>query len=219
MKNKILVISPHPDDEVLGCGGTIAKYSDEGDEVYLCIVTKAYTPDWSMEFIENRPEEVKKANRILGIKKTYFLDFPTVKLDTIPQKDLNEAISKVINEIKPDIVYFPHKGDLNKDHRLVFESSLVATRPLHHKIKRILSYECLSETEWGQSIEAFNPNVYVDITKTLKTKIEAMKVYESEVKPHPHPRSLEMINILAKMRGGAVGLEAAESFILIREII
>ena len=216
---KVLIIAPHPDDEVLGCGGTIAKHSKLGDVFYLCIVTKAYTPDWSEEFLKNRPKEIEKANKILGIKKTYFLDYPTVKLDTIPQKELNEAISKVVNEVKADILYIPHKGDMNKDHRLVFETSLVATRPINHKIKKILSYECLSETEWGQPIEPFTPNVYVDISDTIKTKIEAMKAYESEIKPYPHPRSLEMINILAKMRGGVVGLNAAEAFILIREVI
>ena len=216
---KILIIAPHPDDEVLGCGGTVAKHSKQGDEVYLCIVTKAYLPDWSEEFIKNRPKEIEKANKILGIKKTYFLDYPTVKLDTIPQKELNNSISKVVAEVKPEIVYIPHKGDVNKDHRLIFEASLVATRPQDHKIKKILSYECLSETEWGQPIEPFTPTVYVDISDTIKTKIGAMKAYESEIKQYPHPRSLEMINILAKMRGGVVGLNAAEAFILIREVI
>lgn len=216
---KALVIAPHPDDEVLGCGGTIAKHAKQGEEVSLCIVTKAYTPDWSEEFIKNRPKEIEKANKILGIRKTFFLDYLTVKLDTIPQKELNEAISKVVNEVKPDILYIPHKGDVNKDHRLVFEASLVATRPINHKIKKVLSYESLSETEWGQPIEPFTPNVYIDISDTIKTKIEAMKAYESEIKPYPHPRSLEMINILAKMRGGVVGFDAAEAFILIREVI
>jgi LmbE family N-acetylglucosaminyl deacetylase len=216
---KILIIAPHPDDEVLGCGGTIAKHAKNGDEVYLCIVTKAYTLDWSEEFLKNRPKEIERANKILGIKKTYFLDYPTVKLDTFPQKELNDSIFKVVAEVKPEIVYIPHKGDINKDHRLIFEASLVATRPINHKIKKILSYESLSETEWGQPIEPFTPNVYIDISDTIKTKIEAMKAYESEIKPYPHPRSLEMINILAKMRGGVVGLDAAEAFILIREVI
>jgi LmbE family N-acetylglucosaminyl deacetylase len=216
---KTLVIAPHPDDEVLGCGGTIAKHAKQGDEVYLCIVTKAYTPEWSEEFLKNRPKEIEKVNKILGIKKTYFLDYPTVKLDTFPQKELNESISKIIAEVKPEIVYIPHKGDINKDHRLVFEASLVATRPINHKIKKILSYESLSETEWGQPIDPFTPNVYVDISDMIKTKIEAMKAYKGEIKPYPHPRSLEMINILAKMRGGVVGLNAAEAFILIREVI
>lgn len=216
---KILIIAPHPDDEVLGCGGTVAKHSKRGDEVYLCIVTKAYTPDWSEEFLKNRPKEIEKSNKILGIKKTYFLDYLTVKLDTIPQKELNEAISKVVNEVNPDILYIPHKGDLNKDHRLVFESCLVATRPANHKVKRILSYETLSETEWGQSIEPFIPNVYIDISETFEAKIEAMKAYESELKQYPHPRSLEIVEALAKKRGSEVGVKAAEAFILIREIV
>jgi len=216
---KILIIAPHPDDEVLGCGGTIAKYAKNGSEVYLCVVTKGYTPDWSEEFLKNRPKEIEKANKILGIKKTYFLDYPTVKLDTIPQKELNEAISKVVNEVKPDILYIPHKGDLNKDHRLVFESSLVATRPANHKVKKILSYETLSETEWGQPIEVFIPNVYVDISETLGKKIEAMKAYGSELKQYPHPRSLEIIETLAKKRGSEVGVKFAEAFILIKEIV
>ena len=216
---KILIIAPHPDDEVLGCGGTVAKHSKRGDEVYLCIVTKAYTPDWSEEFLKNRPKEIEKSNKILGIKKTYFLDYLTVKLDTIPQKELNEAISKVVNEVNPDILYIPHKGDLNKDHRLVFESSLVATRPANHKIKRISSYETLSETEWGQPIEPFIPNVYVNISETFEIKIEAMKAYESELKQYPHPRSLEIVEALAKKRGSEVGVKFAEAFMLVREIV
>lgn len=216
---KVLVITPHPDDEVLGCGGTISKHSNQGDEVYNCIITKAYTPDWSEEFIENREKEIEKANKILGIKNTYFLDYPTVKLDTIPQKELNEAIYKVVDEVKPDVTYIPHKGDLNKDHRLIFESSLVATRPVNHKVKKILSCETLSETEWGQSIEPFIPNVYVDVSETFEKKIEAMKAYESELKQYPHPRSLEIIEALAKKRGSEIGVNFAEAFVLIREVI
>lgn len=215
---KALVIAPHPDDEVLGCGGTIPKHSLRGDDVYLCVVTEAYTPDWSEEFIKGRSEEVTKANKILGIKKTYFLGHPTVKLDTIPQKTLNESIAKVVDIIKPDVVYIPHKGDLNKDHRLIFEAALVATRPTIHTVKRVLSYECLSETEWGQSIEPFVPNVYIDISDTLNTKIKAMGVYRSEMKPYPHPRSQEAITALAMKRGSEVGSIYAEAFMLIREV-
>jgi len=215
---KILVIAPHPDDEVLGCGGTIKRYSKKGDEVCLCIVTKAYTPDWSEEFIKNRPKEIEQASKILGIKKTYFLDYPTAKLDTISQKELNEAISKVINEVRSDILYIPHEGDLNKDHRLVFQSALVAIRPVKHKIKKVLSYETLSETEWGQLIKPFIPNVYVDISETFEKKREAMEAYKSELQKYPHPRSLDMIEALAKKRGSEAGLKFAEAFILIREI-
>jgi len=216
---KVLVIAPHPDDEVLGCGGTIARHTGKKDDVHLCIVTKAYTPDWSEEFLKNRSEEIAESNRILGIKKTRFLDYPTAKLDTFPQKTLNEEISAVVNAVEPDIVYIPHRGDLNKDHRLVFEASLVATRPLKHRIKRILSYETLSETEWGQPIGPFVPNVYVDISETFGDKIKAMEAYASEIKPYPHPRSLEIIEALAKKRGSEAGVRSAEAFVMIREVV
>src|SRR3990172_107585 len=143
---KVLVIAPHPDDEVLGCGGTIEKHTKEGDEVYLCIVTKAYTPDWSEEFIKNRPKEIQKANDVLGIKKTFFLDLPTAKLDTIAQKQLNELIHKCINEVRPEIMYIPYEHDLHRDHRLVFEAFTVALRPMSNpSVRKILSYETLSE--------------------------------------------------------------------------
>lgn len=216
---KILVIAPHPDDEVLGCGGTIAIHSKKGDDVYLCIATKAYAPDWSKEFIKNRKREVASANKILGIKKSYFLNFPTVKLDTIPQKELNDSISKVVNKVKPQMVFVSHKGDLNKDHRLVFEATLVAVRPVaDHRVEKLLSYETLSETEWGLPSEIFIPNVFVDISDTIEAKIEAMKAYESEIRPYPSPRSLEMIEILAKKRGAEAGIRFAEAFMLIREV-
>jgi len=218
---KILVIAPHPDDEVLGVGGTIAKHTKMGDEVYLCVVTKAYTPDWSEEFIKNREKEVLKVNKILGIKKTYFLDFPTVKLDTIPQKELNEAIFRVVNKVRPDTVYIPHRGDVNKDHRLVFETAMVALRPkLGGAARKVLSYETLSETEWAAppTEDVFTPNVYVDISDTLKTKLNAMSAYKSELKEYPHPRSLKSITALANKRGTEAGLKAAEAFILVREI-
>lgn len=217
---KILVIAPHPDDEILGCGGVIVKYSKKGDDIYLCIVTKAYTPDWTEEFLKNRPKEIAEASKVLGIKKTYFLDFPTVKLDTIPQKELNDKLSKIINEVKPEIVFTCHMGDLNRDHRLVFEATLVATRPnSEHKIKKILSYETPSETEWGRQFKEFSPNVYEDISEEIEAKIEAMKIYKSELKEFPHPRSIEGIEVLAKKRGSEAGKNFAEAFILIREII
>ena len=216
---RVLVISPHPDDEVLGCGGTIAKYVDHGDTVYLCIITTVYTPDWSEEYIQNKKVEIAKANEILGINKTYFLDLPAVKLDMVPQKQINDLLQNIVNEIRPEVVYIPWKGDLNRDHRIIFESSLVATRPTNSIIKRILAYEILSETEWGQSIEAFHPTVYEDISYHIAKKLDAMRSYKSELKESPHPRSLESIEILAKKRGSEVFIRHAEAFMLIREII
>lgn len=214
----ILVIAPHPDDEVLGCGGTIAKYADAGDEVHLCIVTRGYMPDWSNDYLKNKPKEIQKACKILGVKKIHMLNFPTVKLDTIPQKELNDSLLKVGRLIKPSLVFIPHAGDLNKDHRLIFEASLVAFRPTILKVNKILSYEVLSETEWGQGFLPFVPNVFVDISKTLPKKINAIKAYESELKPFPHPRSLKAIEALAAKRGTEASIIAAEAFILVREI-
>lgn len=217
---KILVIAPHPDDEVLGCGGTIAKYSKLGNEVYLCVVTRAYTPDWTEEFIRNRAKEVERVRKILGIKKVYFLNFPTVKLDMIPQKELNEAISRVVKEVEPEILYLPHAGDLNTDHRLVLEAALVASRPFSAPtIKRVLSYETLSGTEYGVPLKVFTPNVYEDISETFNLKLKAMKVYRNQLKLFPHPRSLGAIEALAKKRGSEARFKFAESFMLIREII
>ena len=221
MKNhdRVLFIAPHPDDEVLGCGGTLAKHYKKGDEIYLIIATKGYTPDWTEEYLEIRKKEIENVKKILGIKEIFYLDYPTVKLDTIPQKEINDTLYKIVNSVKPDIAYIPFKGDLNKDHRILFEASLVTLRPLNHKCKKILAYEVLSETEWGREIEIFKPNVYVDITDTLSIKLNAMKAYKSELKPFPHPRSLEAIEALALKRGSEIGVRYAESFYLVREIV
>ena len=219
---RILVIAPHPDDEVLGCGGTVAKRVLAGDEAHLCVVTRAYAPDWPEDEITERRKEVLKVNKILGIKKTHFLDMPTVKLDTIPQKTLNEAITRVVDMVKPQTVFLPFSYDVNRDHRIVFDAALVALRPKPDSVTRkILCYETLSETEWAPPFThtAFVPNVYEDISETLAVKLKAMSVYKSELKEYPHPRSLEAIEARAKIRGSTAGVPAAEAFILIREVL
>lgn len=214
---KILIITPHPDDEVLGCGGTIKKYTKTGNGVFACIVTKGYTPEWSKIFLNNKLEETKKSNKILGIKKTYYLNFPTVKLDSILQKDLNDAIQGIINKVRPEIIFIPHFGDLNKDHRLIHEAALVAARPLAgNSVKKILVYETISETEWGPLPFPFVPTVYYNINSTLKEKIKAMEAYGTELRPFPHPRSSKVIEALAVKRGSESGLGLAEAFMLIR---
>ena len=220
---KILVIAPHPDDEVLGCGGTIKKYTESGNEVYLCIVTKAYTPDWSEEYIKEKSKETKSSNNVLGIKKTLFLDLPTVKLDTIPQKKLNDLINNCVKEVNPEIVFIPFFSDINKDHKLVSESAMVALRPKPDSfVRKVYFYEVLSETEWAQPAqkieEVFMPNFYEDISEYLDNKIKAMECYKSELKEYPHPRSLKGIKILAQKRGTECGVKAAEAFMLLREI-
>lgn len=204
---RVLVIAPHPDDEVLGCGGTIKKHTIEGDEVYLCIVTKAYIPDWTQEFIENRKKEISCANDALGIKETFLLDLPTVKLDTIGQKKLNDLISEIVERIKPDILYLPFGQDSNKDHRLVFKAGLFSSKG----IRKVLSYSYESPL--------FAPNLYTDIFETLGDKLKAMSCYASELRDFPHVRSLEAVKITAQKRGIESGLRAAEAFIIIKKIL
>lgn len=216
---KVLVIAPHPDDEVLGCGATIAKYTKIlGNSVTLCIITEAYEPEWSEEFIKKtRPAEIEKVQKTLGIKDIVQLKLPTVKLDTIPQKELNAAIYNVIKKVKPEILYIPFFGDINRDHELVAKATLVAARPLPNStIKEIYMYETLSETEWG--FQPFVPNVYEDISLFIESKLRAMAAYKSELKKEPHPRSENIIISLAKKRGSEVGVNYAEAFILVRKI-
>lgn len=218
---KILVIAPHPDDEVLGCGGTIKKHINSGDEVYLCEVTKSYTPDWTEEYVAQEMKEIEDSSKFLGIKKTFLLDLPAVKLDIFGQKKLNDLLSEIIQKVKPEILYIPFYGDINSDHRLVSHACLVAARPKPGSfIKKVLAYEVLSETEWGPpAFEKFEPNTYIDISSTIEEKLKALSFYKSQLALYPHPRSLEATEILAKKRGAEAGLHCAESFMILREII
>jgi LmbE family N-acetylglucosaminyl deacetylase len=213
---RVLVLGAHPDDAVLGCGGTIARYVGEGSEVYVCVATKAFTPDWTPEYVANQMKELEESNLILGIKKTFYLNFPAASLDTVPQKKLNDALWQVVNEVRPQSVFVNNQDDVNIDHRLLFDAALVATRPLNNYIKRVLSY---STFEFGQLRAPFMPNVYVAITGMLEIKIKAMAPFLSEMRPYPHPRSPEIITALAKKWGSEAGIPLAEAFKLIREVI
>lgn len=214
---KILVFAPHNDDEVLGVGGTIAKYVREGHEVYVCEVTKSA----SIERLRIIREEAMKAHNLLGISQTFFLDFPVVKLNEIPIMDLNAEFTRVIDAVKPDIAFIPHRGDMHRDHLVVSHCAMVAMRPIGANIvKEIYAYETLSETEWNiPSVEnAFIPNVWVDISEYIDIKLEAMSCYKSQLMQPPHPRSNEIIKALASVRGSTVNAKFAESFMLIRKI-
>ncbi len=212
---RVLVIAAHPDDEVLGVGGTICRHTSAGDDVYICMVTKAYEPQWSTEFIEGKTREQREVDQILGIKKRFNLDLPTVRLNTIPTGEFSKKISDVVDSVNPDVVYTHFENDLNYDHTLVFRAALVATRP--PKRIKLLCFETLSETEW--SYKTFSPNTWVDISYFIKKKIEAFRIYNSEVKMHPHPRSIEGIEILAKKRGMEAYIDYAEAFILVRDAV
>jgi len=209
---KILVVAAHPDDEILGIGGTICKHVSEKDDVYVCIVTKAYEPEWTKKYIEEKIVEQKKVDKILGIKKRMNLNLPTVKLNIISTGKLNKKITKVIDMVKPNIVYTHFEHDLNYDHALVFRACMVATRP--PKNIKIACFETLSETEWNN--KTFKPNLWVDISKYINKKIKAFETYKSEVKKYPHPRSIEGIEILAKKRGTEASMKYAEVLKIIR---
>lgn len=221
---KILVIAAHFDDEVYGCGGTISKFVREGHKVHVCILTDSCSSQYTNranEMIAQKKEESQIVNNIFGIEKTHTFDFPDMQLDTIPHVELNRAIEQCIKDIKPTIVYTHHGGDVNKDHRLVFESTMVAVRPTEgSSVKCVLCYEVPSSTEWAPPTpnNMFSPNVFVDIEDVIDTKIEAIKAYNSELREYPHPRSVENVINQARLRGASVGLKAAECFMLIREI-
>ncbi|BAY90313.1 MULTISPECIES: PIG-L deacetylase family protein [unclassified Tolypothrix] len=221
MKNNVLVIAPHADDEVLGCGGTIARHVDHGDEVHAVIVTCGDPDIYPAEVQLRLRQELKASHDILGISSVSFLDFLAPKLDIYPGYKLADAIGTAIRLLQPNIIYLPHRGDIHADHRLVYQATLVASRPINGcSVREIFCYETLSETEWAppSGDEAFIPTVFVDITDYLEHKLKAMTCYQSQIKEPPHPRSLDAIAALAKLRGATVSLGAAEAFMLVRQI-
>ena len=218
---KVLVIAPHPDDEIIGVGGTIAKRAKAGDEVYVCVVTKGQEPMFKRDFIEQGRKECREADATLGVKETIFLDFPAVMLETVPRYEFNGRIAEIVQKISPDEVYIPHRGDMQIDHQMVVDAAMVAVRPRGKNYpKRVYAYETLSETGWNipNTTNEFIPTVYEDITDTYDVKLEAMSVFESQLAPFPAARSIGAIEALAKFRGATVSVEAAEAFSLIREV-
>jgi LmbE family N-acetylglucosaminyl deacetylase len=218
---KVLVIAPHPDDEVLGCGGVMARHSAGGDEVYVLVITRGVPELFPPEVIEGTRQELKAAHDLLGVIETIFLDFPAPKLDSTPGHLVADGISKVIRRLEAEGVNMHHRGDIHSDKRVVYYAVLVACRPIHNRsVKKMLCYETLSETEWSPPFgeDAFVPTVFIDIGDYLKDKLEAMACYESQLQEPPNPRSLEALENLAKVRGNGVGLLAAEAFMLVREI-
>lgn len=218
---KILVIAPHPDDEILGVGGTIAKRTEEGNEVYVCIITKGCKPLFTEEFVEQGRLECIQADSILGVRETIFFDFPAAMLELVPRYKLNRKILEVVQKIKPDEVYIPHRGDMQIDHKMIVDAAMVALRPKYdHVVQRIYAYETLSETGWDipNTVNEFIPNVYEDISTTFEKKMEAMSAFQSQLALFPNARSIKGIKALAEYRGSTVTVNAAEAFVLVREI-
>lgn len=212
---KILVFAPHNDDEVLGVGGTIAKLVNQGNEVFVCETTSG--PNYV-----NMQRQAKDAHNILGVKESFFLNLPVSCLKEISTPIKNDSFLTVVKEIRPEIAFIPHMGDMHVDHGETALAAMVALRPINNpQLKSIYTYETLSETEWNipNTLNAFIPNVWSDITETIEVKLNAMKCFTGQLKQFPHPRSLEAIMALAKFRGSTIGKSFAEAFMLVREIL
>ncbi len=215
MKN-VLIIAPHPDDEVLGAGGVLARLaaSDADCRINILYVTRRSTPIWKTEQVELQEQSFKNIVKLLGAQK-YCLDYPDIGLEQVPHRQLNDSIAHVVRQVQPTTAFIPHRGDLNLDHRIVAESSLVALRPKVYPVRRILSYEVLSTTE--KSISPFEPNVFYDISDFMNRKIELCETYLSEINNGDPDRTSENIRAVARNRGIAAGCKFAEAFQLIRE--
>jgi hypothetical protein len=217
---KTLVIAPHPDDEVLGVGGTLLRRKAEGHSLGWLIVTSIDAADgWTDQQISSRKQEVQKISQLFSFTEVFELGIPTTQLDVVPMKELVGAIAAVFASFQPNEVFVPHWGDVHSDHQAVFKAVASSSKWFRNpSINRILAYETPSETDFGLNPnESFSPNVFIDISAYLKQKIDAMRIYQSELGQHPFPRSEESIRALATIRGASSGFEFAEAFQLLRE--
>lgn len=219
----ILVVAAHPDDEILGCGGTVKRLVDEGYKAYTLILGEGITSrDDSRDRAKREKElselkrHVDEANHLIGVEDTFLYEFPDNRFDTVPLIDIVKVIDKIKSELKPDIIFTHYKNDLNIDHQVTYKAVITATRPqLNESVKEIYSFEVLSSTEWNYPL-SFSPDVFYDISSSIRLKMKAMETYESEVREYPHPRSLEGINLNAKNWGMKVGFGYAEAFKTVR---
>lgn len=225
--NKILVVAAHPDDEILGLGGTIRKYINRGYKAECFILGEGQTSrnqnggaDLS-SILKDLKADAGRSGEIIGYSKINFLDLPDNKFDTVALLNITKAIESYIADYQPDIVYTHHYGDLNIDHRITFEAVLTACRPVgDYTVKEIYCFETPSSTEWNFKYgeASFKPNVFIDIGDTMECKLKAMECYTSEIREYPHPRSLKALEIIAARWGTVVGTKYAEAFELIRKV-
>jgi LmbE family N-acetylglucosaminyl deacetylase len=233
----ILVIAAHPDDEVLGLGGTIKKLSKNGNNVKIVIMatgikarrSKNYSNSDKYEIndkisnelnsqIQILRKESTKSSKILGAKSIDFLNFPDNEMDTVSLLEVTKSIEKIISDFNPEIVYTHTNFDVNIDHRICNQATLVATRPqANTKIKQVISYEVPSSTEWYFP-HSFSPNIFVDISHEINAKKNALKCYTNEIQNFPHPRSVEALDALSKKWGSVSGFKHAEAFYLLRKL-
>lgn len=216
---RVLVVAPHPDDDVLGAGGTMHKLAAGGTEVVVVIVSRAQPPRFTREFGESGVSEARRAHAVLGVAKTIVLDFAIAELDHTPHADVNAALLDVFTEIRPDVVLLPFGGDLFADHQQVALSAIVCARPITpYAPAGVYCYETLSQTNWNAPYEPqFTPTAFVDVAGHMEAKVAAMACFSSQLKTFPHERSLEAIRALATVRGARFGCAAAEAFVTVRQ--
>jgi LmbE family N-acetylglucosaminyl deacetylase len=217
-----MVAAAHPDDETLGCGGTLLKHKANGDQLFWLIATEMKKEDgFKEQEIQSRENEIKLVSDLYGFNAVYKLNLPTTKINRFTMDELIGKVSRVMNDVKPDILYLPFKNDAHSDHRILFDSAYSCTKVFRYPfLKKILMMETISETEFAPSLQelAFVPNSFVDITDYIYKKMEIMKIFKTEIDELPFPRSSENIKALATFRGAMAGCKYAESFVLLKEI-
>ena len=219
--SKVLFVSPHPDDETLGCGGTIFYHKKKGDDIFLLIITNLSIEfGWSEKLIERRKKEIDKIKKFYGFKNVFHLNFQTKYLDTVPINEIIENISNIVKKTKSQILYIPSRDDVHTDHQIVSKACMSSIKWFRNpSVKKVMAYEVISETNFNFDQNNFKPNVFIDITPYITKKIAAMKIYKSEIKKHPFPRSEDAIKSLAILRGSQSGKKFAEAFQLYMEIL
>lgn len=220
----ILSISVHPDDETLGCGATLLKHYAEGDSLHWLLVTAIDESKFPVAEITRQAEQVQAVKRAYPFETLNWLKFPTTRLETIPLNVIVNAIRQVVESMRPEVVFVPNRSDAHSDHRIIFQATQAVLKSFYMRllgIRRVLACEVISETDAAPPMveNAFLPNVFVDVSATLQRKLEIMRLYQTEVQQDPLPRGESAIRALARLRGATVGVEYAEAFMLIREVI
>lgn len=221
---QILVVAAHPDDEILGLGGTVKKHVNDGDEVYALILGEGMTSrndEDKADKLKELHEDVYKAANVIGFKEVYLSNFPDNRFDSVDLLDIIHEIERYVDKLNPEIIYTHHPGDLNIDHKITFKALITACRPVgDYNVKKIIAFETPSSTEWNYNYNenTFNPNYFVDIEDTLEAKIKAMETYKTEIRDYPHPRSSKALKVIASRWGTTVGKNYVEAFEIIREV-
>lgn len=215
-----MVVSPHPDDESIGAGGFILKHKKNGDQVYWINVTDVEeNQGWSDEFVNRRREQINKVIKYYNFDGFYNLKYRPSSLENIDKGEMIEAFSKLIQEIEPDLVVLPNPTDAHTDHLITYEVGMSCTKVFRYPyVKKVMTMEIISETDFSKTGEAFSPNYFVDITDCINQKIDALKIYDTEFLEPPFPRNFDAIKALAMLRGGTSGCRYAEAFRIIKEI-